>query len=72
MKGVFYAMMKEYFPDLPLLLAKASPLLGTVLFTELFKKYVFADFNFLWFLAVVIVLDTLSKVYWLLINKQKL
>lgn len=68
MKLFIYGIMKEYFPDFPLLIAKAMPLIGTVLFTEFIKKYIFADFNYLIFLFVVIILDVLSKVYTILLK----
>lgn len=62
-------LTKEFMPDLVSLGFKISPFLGTVLFTELFKKYVFADFNYLIFLGMAIFLDTLSKVYFIVSTK---
>lgn len=71
MKTTFLGeITNDFIPDLGSLLFKISPFIGTVIFTELFKKYVFSDFNYLIFLAMAILLDTLSKVYFILLNKQ--
>lgn len=71
MKGIFNEITKEFFPDLGVWLYKIWPFMGTVLITEFIKKYIFGDFNYLIFVFVMMVLDVLSKIYYLSENKQK-
>ena len=70
-KNVLNELSKEFFPDLGVWLWKLWPFMGTVMFTEFIKKYIFADFNYLIFLFVLMVLDVLSKIYYLAEHGQK-
>lgn len=69
--GFLADLIKEHFPEIPYLMAKGLPLVAVVAWTAFFKRYVFGDFNFVIFLGVVILLDTLSKVYFILLKKEK-
>jgi len=71
MKQFFGEITKEFFPDLGIWLMKIWPFLGTVVFTEIFKKYIFSDFNYLIFLGVVMTLDVLAKVYSIFDKKER-
>lgn len=70
LKDLLSDFTEEVFPDIVMWVGKLSPFLGTVIFTELFQKYIFSDFNYLFFLGVVVVLDVLSKFYYLWDNKK--
>jgi phage-related holin len=71
MKSIINEITKEFFPDLGVWLYKISPFMGTVLVTEFIKKYIFGDFNYLIFVFVMMILDVLSKIYYLSEHQQK-